>query len=102
MSLKKQYLKTKPVCRVTFKLEKKAAKNATQVFLVGDFNGWDEKNNSMRKLNSGDFTIRLDLEPGKKYQFRYLIDGEKWENDWNADGYVPTEFPGAENSILLT
>ena len=36
MSIKKRYLKTKPICKVTFRLSKKAAKGAEKVYLVGD------------------------------------------------------------------
>ncbi len=32
-------------------------------------------------------------------RFRYLLDGERWENDWAADGYVPNPF-GSEDSLL--
>ena len=37
MSIKKQFIKTKPVCKVTFSLE---AKEANQVSVIGDFNDW--------------------------------------------------------------
>ncbi|NOZ61706.1 MAG: glycoside hydrolase [Calditrichaeota bacterium] len=102
MSLKKQYLKSKSLCRVTFRLEKKPAAQAKKVYLVGDFNNWDEKANPMKKLSNGDFTLRLDLETGKQYQFRYLLDDGTWENDWNADQYVSSQFPGTDNSVVLT
>ena len=39
------------------------------------------------------------LEAGKSYRFRYLLDGERWENDWDADAYKPNEF-GTDDSIL--
>ncbi len=102
MSLKKQYLKAKPVCKVTFRLEKKAAPGADKVNLVGDFNNWDENANPMKKLSNSDFTATLNLESGREFQFRYLIDGKKWENDWNADNYVPSDFPGVDNSVVNT
>ena len=35
MAIKKQYLKSKPVCKVTFSVP---AKEATKVAVVGDFN----------------------------------------------------------------
>jgi len=31
--------------------------------------------------------------------FRYLVDGERWENDWAADAYVPNPF-GGEDSVV--
>jgi hypothetical protein len=39
----------------------------------------------MRKLSNGDFAITLKLRPVREYEFQYLIDGMKWENDRNAD-----------------
>ena len=37
---KKQYLKTRPVCKVTFSLAKEAALQAERVCVVGEFNDW--------------------------------------------------------------
>ena len=102
MSIKKQFLKTKPVCKVTFRLSKELTEKATQVKLVGDFNNWDTMNGiEMRGLKGGDFTTTLDLEKGKAYEFRYLVDGQKWMNDTEADRFSPTPFPNAENSVII-
>lgn len=100
MSIKKRYLKTKPICKVTFRLSKKAAKGAEKVYLVGDFNEWDKKKAPMRKLKDGSFSKVLDLQPGKEYQFRYLLDNKEWENDWKADKYVKSSYPGVDNSLV--
>jgi 1,4-alpha-glucan branching enzyme len=97
--IKKEYLKTKGVCKVSFRLPKVAAPGAKHVSIVGDFNSWNIYANPMKKLKSGDFTVTLELEPGKEYQFRYLIDDTKWENDWNADKYVKGPF-GSDNSLV--
>jgi len=48
------------------------------------------------KTGGADF---LDLETGKEYQFRYLLDDDRWENDWDADAYTPNEI-GTENSVV--
>jgi hypothetical protein len=45
--------------------------------------------------------VTLELAPGKAYQFRYLLDGDRWENDWRADRYVPNPY-GGDNSVVLT
>ena len=98
--IKKQFLKSKPVCKVTFTLAAEAAENAEQVELVGDFSDWNEAPISMKKLKNGTFKTTLDLETGKDYQFRYVIDGQKWENDWEADSYVPNNMTFEENSVV--
>ena len=100
MSLKKQYLKSKPVCKVTFRLNAEEAKNASEARLVGDFTDWDKQPLPMKKLKSGDFTLTVDLEKDHEYQFRYLLDGEVWENDWEADAYAPSPVCLEENSVV--
>lgn len=100
MSFKKQYLKSKPVCKVTFKITKEEAKNAELVRLVGDFNGWDLASTPMKKLKNGDFTSTVNLDAEKQYEFRYLLDDKEWENDWAADQYVPSAISFDENSVV--
>lgn len=97
MSLKKQYLKSKPVCKVTFVLAKEIA---NRVNLLGDFNNWNIENIPMKKSKSGDFSVSIDLEKGKEYQFKYLIDGKEWLNDTDADKLVPNEFQ-SQNSVVI-
>ena len=100
MSLKKSFLKSKPVCKVTFRLAATEASKADEVKLVGEFNDWDKSVAPMKKLKNGDFTQTLDLPVGTKYEFRYLMDDETWENDWHADAYVPNGVPGEDNSVV--
>ncbi len=100
--IKKEYIRTKNVCRITFRLPKAAAPDAKSVYIVGDFNNWDLHANPMKKLKKGDYTIKLDLEPGREYQFRYLIDELKWENDWDADKYVQNPYGDSDNSVVMT
>ncbi|MFH1930915.1 MAG: isoamylase early set domain-containing protein [Pseudomonadota bacterium] len=99
--MKKQYLKTKPVCKVTFRLQKEVAQAAKTVNIVGDFNNWDIYATPMKKLKNCVFTATLDLGVDTEYQFRYLIDETKWENDGHADKYVPTPYGNAENSVVV-
>jgi 1,4-alpha-glucan branching enzyme len=101
MSLTKQYLKSKPVCKVTFRVPAEAAKEANSVHIVGDFNSWDIYAIPLQKLRDGTFKITLELEPNHEYQFRYLIDENTWENDWDADKYVPTPYGNSENSVVV-
>ena len=101
MSIKKQFLKSKPVCKVTLTLPKKAVPSAQSVHVVGDFNNWSEKKQPMEKLKNGSFKIVLELETGKEYQYRYLIDGKTWENDWEADKYVNSGVSEENNSVIM-
>ena len=100
MSLKKQYLKKNGQCKVTFRLPKAAAPEAKTVHIVGEFNNWSTVATPMEQLKSGEFKVVVDLAPGRDYQFRYLIDQTLWENDWDADQYVKSEFGDCENSVV--
>ncbi len=97
--LKKRFLKSKNLVQVTFYTA--AALDAREVNLVGDFNEWDEASTPMKGLKDGRFKIILKLEPDSKFQFRYLVNGEDWHNDWEADQYVPNPH-GSENCVVCT
>ena len=101
MSLKKRFLKSRPVCQVTFRLPLEAASQAKEVVLLGDFNNWDQNNGFPMKKTKTYFTTTIDLKPDQIYEFRYLIDGQFWENDWEADRYVESPM-GVENSVVVT
>jgi 1,4-alpha-glucan branching enzyme len=100
MSIKKQYLKSKPVCKVTFRISEEIGNSAGTAHVVGEFNNWDSVYTPMKKLKTGAFTTTLDLEKGREYQFRYLLDNKIWENDADADKYVLTPFGDCENSVI--
>jgi 1,4-alpha-glucan branching enzyme len=100
MAFRKQYLKSKPVCKVTFKISKEEAHAADTACLVGDFNDWDTAAVPMKKLKNGSFSTTLELAKDKEYQFRYLLDNKAWENDWQADQYVPSSVSLEDNSVI--
>jgi len=102
MSIKKTYFKTKPTCRLTFKLLKEQAGDAKAVSLVGEFNQWNTNKTKLKQLKSGDFKIEVELEAGREYQFRYLIDQNRWTNDPEADKTAQTPFPDSVNSVVIT
>ena len=95
--LKKSYSKTGRVCRVTFKLP--ADIEAESVALCGDFNEWDLKANPMKKLKDGSHSTTVSLDAGGSYRFRYLVDNDRWENDWEADESWPNDF-GSDESVV--
>jgi len=96
--MKKTYQKSGRSCRVTFQLPQDVL--AEEVALCGDFNDWSMDKNPMQKRKDGNFSTTISLTPGNSYRFRYLIDGERWENDWDADEYVPNEF-GSKDSVVI-
>ena len=101
MALHKTYSKTQDLCKVKFELSVEAADNAEKVWLAGDFNSWSSVDTPMKKRKDGSFYVTVELEPGHEYQFRYLLDGKRWENDWAADKYIPAPFSNTDNSVVI-
>lgn len=69
---------SEPIKEVTFTID---APNARDIFLVGDFNHW--KINDSSRLNrsaDGRWEKRIQLAPGNKYKYKYVVDGE-----WTID-----------------
>ena len=97
--IEKKYLKARPACKVTFFLPKEAAAGAEAVCVLGDFNSWSPDAHPLKRLATGDFSVTLELETGRSYRFRYVIDGWKYENDWFADRYEPNPY-GGEDSVV--
>ena len=100
LSIKKVYLKTRPVCKVTFRVSVEEALGATAIFLVGEFNNWSKTSASMKPLKKGGFVLTLDLDTGREYQFRYFFDRIIWKNDPDADRYVHSSYGDCDNSVV--
>ncbi len=96
MAIKKQFIKTKPVCKVTFSIE---AVEANTAAVVGDFNNWNPAEGELSKLKNGTFKGLFEMPIDASYEFRYFVDGS-FVNDSEADSYVVNEFSGAENCVL--
>ena len=99
MSIEKKLLKAKPICKVKFSLSGDQYNSASSILLVGDFNNWQIGETPLKKAKTGVWSVSLDLETAKEHQFRYLIDGTNWENDPEADKFVPSGL-GSENSVI--
>lgn len=96
MAISKQFLKTKPVCKVTFTVP---AEEANEVKVVGSFNEWNTEATPLRKLKNGTFKGTVNLDQGQSYEFRYWIDGD-YSNDEQADAYQWSDYAAAENCVL--
>jgi 1,4-alpha-glucan branching enzyme len=74
--------------------------DADRVSLVGDFNDWDTGATPMAVDRTGVvWKATIQLEAGRRYRFRYLIDGKEWLNDWLADDYAANPY-GAYDSVI--
>jgi len=94
---KKAYGKSTKSCRVTFELPPDVP--ARSVSLCGEFNGWSPDRHRLIRRKDGRFSITVALDKDRSYRYRFLLDGERWENDWTADRYVHNGF-GGEDSLI--
>ena len=79
---------------ITFRLP--LSLGADAVDLVGEFTEWQP----IPMVRSDQhFLVSINLEVGRSYRFKYLLDGVRWENDWSADDYVSNEFGGTDSVI---
>jgi 1,4-alpha-glucan branching enzyme len=101
MSIKKKVLKNNQVCKVTFEVPKEIGKTARTIHVVGDFNNWDRSASPMKSTKEGKFSATIDLQTGREYQFRYLLDEDRWENETEADMQVLTLYGDAYNSVIV-
>lgn len=96
MAIKKQFIKSKPVCKVTFSI---LAKEAQSAAVVGDFNNWNSQEGELMKLKNGTFKGAFDLPKDATFEFKYVIDGN-YLNEPEADGLKWNNYAGTENSVL--
>lgn len=101
MSLDKKYLKSKPICKVKFIAPPELAREAKKIYLAGDFNNWDFQDTQLKRQKDGTYSTILELEAGAEYEYRYVLDGERWENDYAADKYVPSKVCNVDNSVVV-
>jgi len=84
--------------RVTFELP--STMWAERVNLVGEFNDWDTTVTAMtRSRSDANWKVVIDLPAGRRYRFRYLVDGREWLNDWHADDHVENPY-GSYDSVV--
>ena len=82
---------------VTFTLP--AEVQAGTVALCGEFNDWSAQDTQLERGSDGSWQATIALEPGRSYRYRYLLDGQRWENDGQADRQVPNAL-GSTDSVI--
>ena len=85
--------------RVTFAVP--AIDGCESLCLVGDFNEWNPTLHAMHRNDDGSWSLTLELEPGREYQYRYCTGGGIWHTDPAADAYAPNPY-GSDNSVVRT
>ena len=72
--------------------------DADEIALVGEFNDW-KPDTKLARNGDGGWQATISLAPGA-YRYRYLLDGGRWENAWDADEYVPNPY-GDDDSVIV-
>ena len=86
---------------VELTLRRATTNGEATVVVVGDFNDWSPGAHPMTAEADG-WTCTFTVAVGKRYRFRYLLDGRRWENDWEADDYVDNDFGGQDSVVDVT
>lgn len=75
-----------------------AAPHAREVRVAGDFNRWRPETTPLRRGADGLWTVELPLEPGRRYEYMFVVDGA-WTTDPSAPARTNDGF-GGENAVL--
>lgn len=87
--------------KVTFLLPAEVVADATSGIILGEFNNWDSSlATSLKKQKDGSMKATIILEPGKTYQYRYLLNDGRWVNDHTADDFVHVSGYHVENCVI--
>ncbi|MFT4093234.1 MAG: glycoside hydrolase family 13 [Niabella sp.] len=88
--------------KIIFTLPAEALGDATEALLLGDFNEWNlDKAICLEAQADGTLAATVELEPGKSYEYRFLLNNGQWINDWAAQQYVYNHIFGVENSLIF-
>lgn len=85
-----------PVIYVQFAFADKSAKSVT---VAGDFNDWDAEAMALRDTDGdGVWTGLIALRPGM-HKYMFVVNGERWVTDPEAERYVDDGF-GMRNAVI--
>ena len=73
---------------------------AASVNLVGDFNGWSKDEARMTNERGGRWSLVRKLDPGA-YQYKFLVDGQRYENDPANRALVDNYNRSGRNSVFV-
>src|SRR5688572_3797075 len=87
---------TPPVIYVQFAFADQSAKSVT---IAGDFNDWDAEETPLRDSDGdGVWTGLIALRPGM-HKYMFVVNGERWVTDPEAESYVDDGF-GMRNAVI--
>lgn len=104
MTVKKQYLKSKPEVKITLEIAKEDAQNADVITLLSEHNNWSGI--KFKKLKSGKFKLVFNVATEKLESFQYTFQATSNDQQQSilpigADNYVDNGMnDGGQNAVL--
>jgi predicted flap endonuclease-1-like 5' DNA nuclease len=100
--MKKELVKNQAAYNVTFNYNVVPEHPVESVIVLGDFNEWSlEDGYELKKTKGGDFEGKFKIPAGRDYHFRYLVNGNRWANEKDADRFENSPLhPHIDNSVL--
>ena len=106
MNIKKQFLKNKPIVKVTFEISKEVANDAASINLLSEHNQWQPV--EFKKFKNGKFKVaeNISSEDRQGFQFIYQVTSETGTESIllpdDVDSYVDNGMnDGGKNAVLL-
>ncbi|HEX7089058.1 MAG TPA: isoamylase early set domain-containing protein [Longimicrobiales bacterium] len=72
---------------------------ARSVAIAGDFNGWDPAHHGLRDPDGDGIWTAVFPVPVGLHKYMFVVDGERWVTDPNAERYIDDGF-GMRNALL--
>ena len=98
VTIKKSTKRKDSKVRVTFTMP--AIDGCSCLYLVGRFNEWNESVYRLQRADDGTWSLTLELESGREFQYRFRTNDGTWLNDPSAP-HALHPF-GSENSLVNT
>ncbi len=76
-----------------------AETQADRVALCGEFNDWSVESISLARGDDRAWRVTVPLVPGT-YRYKFLLDGDTWENGTDADRYEENAY-GTQDSVIV-
>ena len=87
--------------KVTFELPADNVSNASEAFLLGDFNNWNQADAiQLQKKEDGSMFAVVALAAGRSYQYRYLLNDGRWVNDNTNTTWTEVYGDYVENCVV--
>ena len=82
VTIQKSTIRKDSKVRLTFTMP--AIDGCSCLYLVGKFDEWNESVYRLQRTDYGTWSLTLELEPGREFQYRFRTNDGTWLNDPSA------------------